>query len=253
MEMFAIPFMQKALVISLLIGGILAYLGVFIVLRRVIFIGFAISQISACGFAFGFLLGFEPMVASLIFVFLGICIFSFQRSESVVPRESLIGGVYVVSAALTVLFIAKSPQAESHMLNILSGNILAVTNAQIALMAVAAGAACLLMGLFYKKFIFSFFDPETAKSQKLKVEMWNFIFYALIGVIITISIQTAGILLTFAYMVLPASGALLISTKMKNIFLISLGSSLAAAFTGLTLSFVMDLSLIHISEPTRPY
>ncbi|MEW6040254.1 MAG: metal ABC transporter permease [Elusimicrobiota bacterium] len=240
-EMFTIPFMQKAFIVSLLTGGILSSLGVYVVLRRIVFVGFTISQISACGFAFGLSAGISPEACSLILTLAGIALFSMHAEERRIPSEAVIGFAYAFSSALTVLFIAKSAKAESHMLDILSGNILTVTYAQIYITTAMCIATALIHLLFYEQFMFISFDYETARTGGIKAGWWNFLFFLTLGIAVSTAMKTAGILLTFGYLVLPASISLSIVGKMSRIFLYSVLFGLVCTFIGLFLSFRLDI------------
>jgi len=238
---FHIPFMQKALIISLITGGFLSFLGVYIVLRRIVFVGIALSQITACGFAFGFLLSINPSICAVIFTLIGVILFSVRQTEKKIPDESVIGLAYALASSLGILFIAKSAQAETHILNLLSGSILTVTDSQIYVALIVFSLCGLFHYLFYKQFIFISFDSETAATTGLNIQLWNFIFYLILGIVISTSIKASGVILTFGYMVIPSIIALLIVRNMKKVFFISVIFGLIATLFGLYLSFVLDL------------
>jgi len=240
-EIFTIPFMQKAFIISILTGGLLSFLGVYVVGRRIVFVGWTLSQISACGFALGLFSGLSPGICSLILTLAGIGLFSLHAKERRISSEAVIGIAYAFSAALTILFIAKSAGGESHMLDILSGNILTVTNMQICMTAVICVITALIHYVFYEKFMFVSFDYETARTGGLKAGWWNFLFFLTLGTAVSMAMKTAGILLTFGYLVMPASFSLLVTGKMTRIFLCSIGFGLVATLLGLFLSFRMDI------------
>jgi len=233
--------MQKALIVSLISGAFLSFLGVYIVLRRIVFVGIALSQITACGFAFGFLLGINPFICSVIFTLIGVIFFSARQTEIKIPHEAIIGLAYALASSLVILFIAKSAQAETHILNLLSGNILTVTNSQVYITLTIFSLALVCHYLFYKQFIFVSFDPETANTSGINTKLWDFIFYLLLGIVISTSIMTSGVILTFGYMVIPPVGALILVKNLKKTFFVSVIFGLIASFSGLYLSFILDL------------
>lgn len=238
---YEIPFMQKALIVSLITGSFLSFLGVYIVLRRIVFVGIALSQITACGFALGFLLGVNPTFCSILFTLVGIILFSTEPATYRIPKESVIGILYALASSLGIIFIAKSPQAERYILELLSGNVLTVTSFELLSVFVIFSLAIALHYLFYKQFIFISFDPETAATSGLNVKFWNFIFYLILGVVISFGIKTSGVVLTFSYMVIPAVAALLVARNIKKTFLLSTIFGILSAFFGLYLSFIFDL------------
>lgn len=239
--MLSIPFIQKALIISSLIGIFFSFIGVYVVLRRIVFVSIALSQIAACGFAFGLLTGFSPSFYSLIFTLAGVIIFSLQAQEKRITRESVIGFMYALFSSFSIIFLAKSHEGEGSLLEMFSGNILTITNNEICIVGVIFIMSFIVHIVFYRRFIYVFFDSETAKMQKIKTDFWNFLFYFILGMAISVSIRITGVLLSFAYLTIPAMAALLLSKRIKMIFVISMMIALVSTFMGIYLSFIWDL------------
>ncbi len=240
-EMFKIAFMYKALLISAVIGALFSYIGVYIVLRRTVFVGMALSQLAACGFAFGLMIGIAPLVWSLLFTLAGVMLFSLQLSERKITRESIIGFTYAFAASLAVIFIAKAEHGAANILEVLSGNIFTITDKQFYVTTVVFLAAGVLHTLFYQRFMLIAFDAETARASGVKAGLWNFVFYLILGVTISLGIQTAGVLLTFGYLVIPAMTALLLARDMPKTFIFSIVFGVVATVIGVYSSFVFDL------------
>jgi ABC-type Mn2+/Zn2+ transport system permease subunit len=240
-SVFADPFMRTALVASLIVGAVCAYLGVCVVLRRVVFVGAALAQVSTAGVGIAILTGKSPSVMSLVLTLGGVAAFSVKSRDRRTTQESLIGVGYAVASALAVLFVAKSAQGEAHMLDVLSGNILTVTPQEVWWMAAVGLSAIVLHSLFHKQFLYSAFDSETAQATGLRSGFWDLFFFMILGVVISISIKLAGTLLVFAFLVVPAVTALLLSQHLGRIHLVAVGSAFAATLAGLYASVRMDL------------
>lgn len=240
---FADPFMQTALIASLLVGAICAYLGVHVVMRRVVFVGATLAQVSAAGVGLAFLLGFNPWTVSLALTLLGVAIFSSRSADRRTSRESLIAVGYVTASALAILFVAKSAAGEAHLLGMLSGNILTVTPGQIWGMAIVAGIAALLHFAFAKQFLFTGLDPDSAQAAGFRSGYWDLLFFLILGIIIAFAIRIAGALLVFAFLVAPAVTALLLTERLSKVFIMAIAAASAATFIGLYLSFMPSLDL----------
>ena len=240
-EVFRIPFMQHALLAGLLISVLCAFLAVFVVLKRIVFVGVALAQMSSAGVAMALLLGLSPTLLSLLFMLLGVAVFSIRSSEKKVPRESIIGIAYATAAALGILLVARSAQGESHMLNLLFGNILAVTPGDIHLMAGTFIGVGLIHCLFHKEFVFSSFDPEMAETLGMRARIWELIFYLTLGVTIALAIRTAGMLLVFAFLVVPGVFGLMLARVLKTAFVLAMIAAVIPVVLGLYMSFVLDL------------
>jgi len=241
LNVFSDPFMRTALTASLIVGAVCAYLGVYVVLRRIVFVGAALAQVSSAGVAIAILTGKDPSLMSLLMTLGGVAAFSVKSRDKRTTQESLIGVGYAVASALAVLFVAKSAQGEAHMLDVLSGNILTVTSQQVWWMAAIAFAAIALQTLFHKQFVYSAFDPETAQASGVRAGVWDLLFFLILGVVISVSIKLAGTLLVFAFLVVPGVTGLLLSQRLGRICAIAIAASAIATVAGLYASVRMDL------------
>ena len=217
LDVFRIPFLQTALAASLIVGAVCAYLGVHVVLRRIVFVGAALAQVSSAGVGLALCTGTNPSVISLLLTLGGVAAFSARSMSRRTTQESIIGVGYAVASALAVLFVARSAQAEARMLDVLSGNVLTVTPRQVWLMAVVATVAVVLHTLLQKQFLFSAFDPETARASGVRASWWDLLFFLILGVVISFSIRLAGTLLVFAFLVVRRYGAACEPTFRRNV------------------------------------
>lgn len=240
-EIFRLPFMQYALLASALIGTLGAFLGVYIVLKRMVFFSAAVAQISTAGMALAFLLGFNPTLTGLMVTMLAVVLFALKPSGEKIPPDSLLGISYVGAFALGILFIAKAAQGAEELQHLLQGNILTITPGQIYLLGATFLAVGVIHLLFYKQFIFIAYDPAMAQTQGYHVTAWNLLLYFTLGLVISLGIKVSGVLLIFAFLVIPAVTGLLLARKMKHIFSIAILSSLASVVGGLYFSFRLDL------------
>jgi zinc transport system permease protein len=235
------PFFRNAVIAGLLVAGICSYLGVYVVLKRIVFVGAALAQISSAGVALALLLGFNPLLFSLLFSLIGIILFSLIPFRKKVPMEGIIGVSYICASALGVLFVAKNPAGEARALNFLFGNILTIPEQEIIILAFLVIGIGLIHYLFYKEFIMISFDYEMARAQRIPAGFWDLLLYLTLGVTIAFSIKSAGILIVFAFLVVPAITARLITDKIRWIFAWSILFGGLATVLGLYLSVVFDL------------
>jgi ABC-type Mn2+/Zn2+ transport system permease subunit len=240
-SVFKSSFLQTALIASLLVGAVCAYLGVYVVLRRIVFVGAALAQVSSAGVGLAMLLNRSPLLVSLLFTLGGVAAFSVKSRDRRITQESIIGIGYAVASALAVLFVAKSAQGEAHMLDVLSGNILTVTPCEVWWMAGIGLAAVMLHVLLSKQFLFSMFDSETAQASGIRAGWWDLFFFLVLGIIISLAIRLAGTLLVFAFLVVPAVTGLLLSQRLGRVCTIAVSVSVLASILGLYMSVRMDL------------
>jgi zinc transport system permease protein len=241
LETLTLPFVRSALIAGLLISGMCSYLGVFVVLRRIVFVGIALAQLAAAGVALSFFLPLPPELLALLLTLGGALVLSTQLSGRRIPREAGIGLAYASAAALSVLIVAKSAQGEAHVLGLLFGNILTLTDGAIAMLALATAVVIVIHVLFTKEFLFCSFDPETARSAGYRVGFWNGLFDLTLAGAIAIAIHAAGALLVFSFLVQPAMVGLFLARQMRGVVILAVISGVSAGVIGLVISILADL------------
>jgi ABC-type Mn2+/Zn2+ transport system permease subunit len=252
----ALPILQNGIVASLLVALLSAFLGVYVILKRMVFISAALSQISSLGVAVAFLItgllghhagevrsGFlsGPGLTALLFACCAAGLLARQMSEKKITRESILGIGYVLPTGL-ILLILDALRAEAHEIeNILFGNTVFVPSGQLLVLALTTASVMLVHLLLYKEFIFISLDPETAQASGLRTGLLNQLLFLTIALTISVSIMSVGALPVFAFMVIPASAALLLTNHLKGAFLLSVGFGVSAALVGFYLSFLFSL------------
>lgn len=240
---------RDALYGSLVIAVTCGLLGVWVVLRRIVFVGAALAQLSSAGIALALLLAgaglghglaTEPLTLALALTLLGAVFFGVGSQRQLVPPDATIGVTYAVAGAVGVLLIAKAAAGEAHDLY-LHGNILGLTR-QDTWRAVAIAVPVLLAhALCYKEFLFVSFDPETARTVGFRVLRWNLFLYFTIGLVIAFAIQSAGVLVVFNFLVLPAVTGLLLARGMAGTFMVAGAAAAIAVVGGFLMSVPFDL------------
>ena len=229
--------------------AMLGYLGVHIIARGVIFVDLALAQMAALGGTAALLVGFDGgSVGGYAFAFgfatLGALLFAVTRSTSGkprVPHEAIIGIVYVVASATTLLVADKAPHGAETIKEALAGTILWVTWPQIwrlALVYVVIGA---FHWLLRRRFFTVSLEEATALAEGWRIRWWDFLFYFSFGVAITLAVPIAGVLLVFTFLVVPAAIAFLFTRNVRPLIAVSWLSAAAASAAGLAVSFQFDL------------
>jgi zinc/manganese transport system permease protein len=215
LQFLILPFLA-----SLILTGIHAYLGVHVVERGVIFVDLALAQIAALGATTAILIGMDPHGTgaywmSLGFTFVGAGIFTFVRSrQKRIPLEAFIGITYAVASAAAIIAMSKATGETEHLKDMLVGNILAVSRYDVLKTALLYGAIGLFHFIFRKKFLAISLSHNSAEAQpELNVRLWDFLFYASFGFVVTSSVAIAGVLLVFCYLVVPSVGAMLFADR----------------------------------------
>jgi zinc/manganese transport system permease protein len=242
-----LPFLILPFLASLILTGIHAYLGVHVVERGVIFVDLALAQIAALGATIAILVGMDPHGGgaywiSLAFTFMGALIFSFVRSATArIPLEAIIGITYAVASAAAILAMSKATGETEHLKDMLVGNILAVSRFEVIKTAALYGAIGLFHYVFRKKFLLISIDPDAARAQGINIRLWDFLFYASFGFVVTSSVAIAGVLLVFCYLIVPSVGAMLFADRIGSRLAIGWTMGTLVSALGIFLSVQMDL------------
>lgn len=245
----AVLLFRDALYGTLVIAITCGVLGVYVVLRRIIFVGAALAQLSSAGIAFSlwltglgvtFGLLTRPLPMAILVTLGGALFFGMGSGRRLVQPDATIGVTYALAGALGILLVAKAVTGEAHDI-FLSGNILGLTRTDTLLELAVSVPVLLLHLVFYKEFLFVSFDRETARTLGYRVDRWNLLLYFTIGLVIATAIQFAGVLLVFNFLVLPAVTGLLLSRSMGGAFLVAVIAAALAALVGFAASIPFDL------------
>jgi len=241
-----LPFLLWPFVASLILTGIHAYLGVHVVERGVIFVDLALAQIAALGATVAILIGMDPHGTgaywlSLAFTFVGAGIFAFARTRrGHIPQEAFIGIAYAVASATAILAMSKATGETEHLKDMLVGNILAVSRHDVAKTAILYGAIGLFHYVFRRNFLLISTNPAEAEKRGLSIRLWDFLFYASFGFVVTSSVAIAGVLLVFCYLIVPSVGAMLFADRVGRRLAIGWFMGTLVSALGVYFSVLLD-------------
>src|SRR5713101_6567408 len=250
MDSAMLSFLAPAFVASLILTGIHAYLGVHVVERGVIFVDLSLAQIAALGATIAIFLPWSngdphaPVVywVSLAFTFIGAAVFSTIRSRRArIPQEAIIGICYAVASAAAILAMSKATSESEHLKDMLVGNILAVSWPEVGKTAALYGAIGAFHYYFRKPFLAISLAPNHEPPPGLNVRLWDFLFYASFGFVVTSSVAIAGVLLVFCYLIVPSVAAMLYAEHIGKRLAIGWSMGTIVSALGVYLSLQLDL------------
>jgi zinc/manganese transport system permease protein len=247
MEWAILQFLAPAIVASLIIAGIHAYLGLHVVERGVIFVDLSLAQIAALGAAIAVWQGYDEQSSaiywmSLGFTLIGAAVFAVVKGQKArIPQEAIIGISYAVASAAVIITLSKATGEAEHLRDMLVGNILSVQWPEVWL----TGAIYVVIGLFHyvfrQRFLEISLNPEAAAAKGISVRLWDFLFYASFGLVVTRSVAIAGVLLVFCYLIVPSVGGMLFSGKVGPRLAIGWVMGAVVSMLGMYFSVLFDL------------
>ena len=237
-----IEFLALPALACIALVGIHAYFGLHVLERNVIFVDLALAQVAALGATAAFIAGHPPQSPaaygySVVFTLLAAALLASTRRWSArLPQEAQIGVIYVVAAAAALLLVDRAPQGAEHIRQILTGNILTVgwddvRNAIVLYAGIGIGVPMVTR---------RFSVPGGLRGWRGWLA--EFAFYATFGVVVTSSVAMAGVLLVFAFLIIPAAIGVLCADTFRRRLIIAWAAGTITAIVGLAISYAFDLS-----------
>ncbi len=240
-DIFQLEFMRLAAVAGVAAAVTLSLMGVYVVLKRVVFVGLTLANLATLGAAAALALGWPVEVVAIAAALAGAAALALLATPRAVPTESLIGWGFAAASALTVLVLARSATADAEAMRLLFGNVLAISAGEAVLMAAVAAAVVVVNALFARRFVLVVFDLEAARAAGIHTTFWTLVLYLTMGGATAAAVHETGALLAFALLVLPAMAALLVTRRLTSAFASSVAIAIACVSAGLVLSFRWDL------------
>src|SRR5256885_3636368 len=240
--------MKWPFVASLLFPPLLVYLGLHVVKGEVIFVDLALAQVATLGTWVALLMGYHwddriTLWISLAVTVLGAPFFSWSRNtnKAAVAQEAIIGITFVVAAAAVILLLSRVAGGKEELEQLLTGDILNVTKGEIGQRVLVFAALGAFYAVFHRRFVLISSDPEKAFADGVRVRLWDFLFYAAFALVVVSFVRLGGVLLTFAYLIVPAVCATILSGEWRNRLIIGWAIAAIASVAGLWASYKMDL------------
>ena len=243
----AIEFLWVPFLACLVLTGIHVYLGLHVLARGIIFVDLALAQVAALGITVAILAG-HPIQSeaaywyALAFTLAGSFLFAMSGTRRApIPQEAIIGIVYAVSAAIAILIIDRAPQGSEQIKQLLVGSLLTVTLGEIGTLALLYAIIGALHWAIRRPLLEISLDPEVAASKERWVRWWDVVFYGSFGFVVTSSVQIAGVLLVFSYLIVPAAIAVLLARSVVARLTVGWGIGFVVSVLGLVASATLDL------------
>jgi zinc/manganese transport system permease protein len=242
--MSAWEILLPAFVFSGLLIAMHTYFGLHVLARGIIFVDLALAQMAALGASIAFLVGYDVHGATAQMFAFGAAVAAgggfalLRRVPDKTTREVVIGSAYVIATAVSVLILSQSAQGMDELKSLFNGSILWVSWSEIGIVALAYATLALLHMVFWRKFSALSFDDV---REKMPSFLWEFAFFATFAMVITLAVNTAGILIVFAFLILPAFSASLMAQRFSSRLWFGWVGGLVASVLGLWLAYMADL------------
>jgi zinc transport system permease protein len=239
--MFEPWFMRLALVASIATATSLGIIGVYLMVRRVVFFGLVLANAASVGAAIAQAIGWAPEGPSLAAAIGTAILLGGVNGSSLVSAEAFMGWAYAAALAATVLLLASSPGGSTETFHLLFGSVLTVDAFHALVLTLVAVATVTCQVLFGRRFLLVTFDVEAASVAGVNTRAWTLALHLMAGVVVATAVDHIGVLSTFALLTLPSMAALLQSGSIRTTFVIATLLGMVVSAAALALSFALDL------------
>lgn len=229
-------FMKQALVGLLLLAPMAAALGVQVVNFRMAFFADAISHSAFAGVAIGLLLHISPDWTMPLFgMLVGMAVMHAQR-RSALSADTIIGVAFSAVMAFGIAVISRDGSMRREIDRFVFGDILMITDREVLMLLLLAAAMAAFQALSYNRLLYIGLNPVLAKAHQVQVGRYQYVFVALLSLVVIFSVWIVGVLLVTALLVVPAAGARCVARSAGSMFWWAMLISASSAVSGLILS-----------------
>jgi len=242
LEVLQYEFMRNALIAGLLAAVACGIVGVYVVVKRVVFISGGIAHASFGGIGLGYFLGINPILGAMFFTIASALGMGLVTKRTRLHEDAAIGILWAMGMALGIIFTGLAPGYAPDLFSYLFGNILTVPAFDLILMLILDAVIIILVLLFYKELLLLSFDEEFSTVAGVPTERLYLLLLCLIALTVVVLIRVVGIILVIALLTIPAALARQFTHSIKKMMFFSILAGAVFTFSGLWLSYLLDLA-----------
>jgi zinc transport system permease protein len=241
-EALQFEFMRNAIAAGLLAALACGVVGVYITVKKIVFVSDGIAHFSFGGVGLGYLLGINPIWSAMAFTIASAVGMGFIIRRTKLPEDTVIGVLLAMGMALGIIFIGMAPGYAPDLFSYLFGNILTVPMSDLILIAALDAIILITIAALYKEFLILCFDEEFGSIAGMPTEKLYFLLLCIIALTVVVMIRVVGIILVIALLTIPATLARKATHDVKTMMILATVYGAAFTFGGLWLSYVLDLA-----------
>ncbi len=240
-EFLHYTFLQRAFIGGLILAFIFALLGIFIIMRKMSFLGEGIAHASLTGIAIGIIVSYNPLITAIIYSVGFVIVLYFLEKKSSISPDALIGTLFTSSLSLGLMLMSFQRGYQPDLMSFLFGNILSIQSSELWIMAVLGLVILFIFMLYRRKIIFTFIDRDAAFLQRINTSRIELLFYCIVAVAVVLGVKMLGIILVSALLIIPTTTAKLFSRSLSQIIISSVLLSEGAVLGGIFISYRLNL------------
>ncbi len=226
---------------GIIIATVCSLLGVFVILKRVVFIGIMLSEVAACGIAAGMVVGIHPYLGAGILTLIAVALLAQSFEMERIPRDAILGVIFVLASALSILLVSKSGFGLEEVKSLLYGDLILTTEKDLTVILATLVPVLIWLIVTVRPTLYTFLDREAARLLGVRVNFWEFGFFFALGLAVSAASKVAGAMLVFCYLVVAPAAALMISRRLWLVMVIAALLAILSTIVGLYGSVSQDL------------
>ena len=231
----------EAVCSGLLIGSVCSFLGVFVVLKRMVFIGITLLQAAACGIAAAFFFHLNPFFGAVFGSLMTVTILALPSDERRIPRDALMALIFILTSSLSILFVSRSAVGFEEVKELLYGDLILCSPLDFKVLFLTLLPPAFAILILLRPITYTFLDREEALVLGVRVRFWELLFFYASALVISSASKLGGMVLVFCYLVIPSMAGLVLCTRLKHVFLIAQITALISTLAGFYISYAYDL------------
>lgn len=231
----------QALWAGVVIAAVCSLLGVFVILKRVVFIGIVLSEVAACGIAAGMMFGVHPYLGAGVLTLVAVALLAQPFEMDRIPRDAILGILYVVASGLSILLVAKSGFGLQEVKSLLYGDLILTSDKDLTVILAALLPVLAWVLVTVRPTLYTFLDREAAKLLGVKVNLWELGYFFALGLAVSAASKVAGAMLVFCYLVVAPAAALMLSRRLWLVLVAAVVLAVASTVGGMCWSVSCDL------------
>ena len=229
-----------AIAAGLLVGATCAVLGTFVILKRAVFIGIALSEVAVCGIGLSLAAGFPPLFGSVALTLGSVGALAYPYEQTRIPRDAVLGLIFVLATAGALLLVSNSGFGMLEIKSLVQGDLILAQENDLRILLAVLGPVLAGTLLFLRPLTNVFLDRDTSTVMGIWAGLWETLFFGGQGLAVAVAAKTTGAVLVFAYLTAPPAAALLLSRRLPTVLALAAGFSALATLLGVFLSFRHD-------------
>lgn len=230
-----------ALLAGCMIAMVCTLLGIYTLLKRVVFVGITLSEVAACGIAAAMMFNVPAYIGAAALTLTTVAVLAYPFEMIRIPRDAVLGVIFVAASSMSILLVSKSGFGLHEVTALLYGDLILTSPQDLKIILPILLPVLICFFIFLRPTLYTFVDREASQLLGIRTRRWELLYFLSLGLTVSSSTKVAGALLIFCYLVVAPAAALLLSRRFWLVISLALGGSLISTFWGMYLSFSHDL------------